>query len=95
MSWTLATVALAVLVVAAVSRRLTGGPITPAMVFVALGLLAGQHQTRRVADGLVALGVREGALETVTCNVSGAQGAASGTVTFTSAATKAPSIRHR
>jgi NhaP-type Na+/H+ or K+/H+ antiporter len=40
-SWTLATVALAVLVVAAVSRRLSGGPITPAMLFVALGLLAG------------------------------------------------------
>jgi NhaP-type Na+/H+ or K+/H+ antiporter len=40
-SWTLATVALVVLVVAAVSRRLSGGPITPAMLFVALGLLAG------------------------------------------------------
>jgi sodium/hydrogen antiporter len=40
-SWTLASVALAVLVVAAVSRRLSGGPITPAMLFVALGLLAG------------------------------------------------------
>jgi sodium/hydrogen antiporter len=41
MSGTLATVALAVLVVAAVSRRLSGGPITPAMLFVGLGLLAG------------------------------------------------------
>jgi NhaP-type Na+/H+ or K+/H+ antiporter len=40
-SWTLATIALAVLAVAAVSRRLSGGPITPAMVFVALGLIAG------------------------------------------------------
>jgi NhaP-type Na+/H+ or K+/H+ antiporter len=39
--WTLATVALAVLVVAAVSRRLSGGPITAAMLFVALGLIAG------------------------------------------------------
>jgi hypothetical protein len=41
MSWTLATVALAVLAVAAVSRRLSGGPLTPAIAFVALGLLAG------------------------------------------------------
>jgi NhaP-type Na+/H+ or K+/H+ antiporter len=40
-SWTLAAVALAVLIVAAVSRRLSGGPITPAMLFVALGLIAG------------------------------------------------------
>ncbi len=41
MSWTLATVALAVLVVAAISRRLSGSWITPAILFVALGLLAG------------------------------------------------------
>jgi NhaP-type Na+/H+ or K+/H+ antiporter len=40
-SWSLATVALIVLAVAAVSRRLSGSPITPAMAFVALGLLAG------------------------------------------------------
>jgi NhaP-type Na+/H+ or K+/H+ antiporter len=40
-SWTLATIALAVLVVAAISGRLTGTPITPAMLFVGLGLLAG------------------------------------------------------
>jgi sodium/hydrogen antiporter len=39
--WNLATVALAFLLVAAISRRLSGGPLTPAMLFVAFGLLAG------------------------------------------------------
>ena len=39
--WTLAIVAAAVLAVAAVSRRLSGTPITPAMVFVAIGVLVG------------------------------------------------------
>lgn len=41
MSWTLAIVALAVLAIAAVSRQLSGTPVTPAMVFVAIGVLAG------------------------------------------------------
>jgi sodium/hydrogen antiporter len=41
MGWTLALVALALLGVAAVSRRLSGTPVTPAMVFVAFGLLFG------------------------------------------------------
>jgi sodium/hydrogen antiporter len=41
MGSTLAVVALAVLAVAAVSRHLAGGVVTPAMVFVALGLLVG------------------------------------------------------
>ncbi len=41
MSWSLAIVALAVLGVAAVSRRLSGTPVTTAMVFVALGVLIG------------------------------------------------------
>ena len=48
MEWALAIVALALLAVAAVSRRLSGTPITPAMVFVAVGLLAGP----KVLDGL-------------------------------------------
>ena len=39
--WALAIVALALLAVAAVSRRLQGTPITPAIVFVIVGLLAG------------------------------------------------------
>jgi len=39
--WSLAIVALALLGVAAVSRRLVGTPVTPAMVFVAVGLLVG------------------------------------------------------
>ena len=39
--WSLALVALALLGVAAVSRRLAGTPITPAMLFVAFGLLVG------------------------------------------------------
>ena len=41
MEWTLAIVALALLGVAAISRRLSGTPVTPAMVFVAIGLLVG------------------------------------------------------
>ena len=41
MTWTLAIVALAVLAVAAVSRRLSSTPVTPAMAFVAIGLLVG------------------------------------------------------
>jgi NhaP-type Na+/H+ or K+/H+ antiporter len=40
-SWALTITALAVLGVAFVSRRLSGTPITPAMVFVAIGVLAG------------------------------------------------------
>jgi sodium/hydrogen antiporter len=41
MEWTLAIVALVLLGVAAVSRRLSGTPLTAAMVFVAAGLLIG------------------------------------------------------
>ncbi len=41
MNWELAIVAATVLAVAAVSRRLTGTPVTPAMVFVGAGLLLG------------------------------------------------------
>ena len=41
MEWSLALVALAVVVVAAVSQRLDGTPITPPMLFVAFGLLIG------------------------------------------------------
>jgi NhaP-type Na+/H+ or K+/H+ antiporter len=41
MSWQLAIVGLAVLVVAGSSKRLTNTPVTPAMVMVALGVLAG------------------------------------------------------
>jgi NhaP-type Na+/H+ or K+/H+ antiporter len=39
--WTLAIVALALLGVAAISRRLSGTPVTSVMVFVAIGLLVG------------------------------------------------------
>ncbi len=41
MSWSLALVALALIGVAAVSRRLEGTPVTPAMLFTGFGLLAG------------------------------------------------------
>lgn len=41
MQWSLALVALALLAVAAISRRLSGTPVTPAMVFVGFGLLIG------------------------------------------------------
>ncbi len=41
MDWSLAIVAVTLLGVAAISRRLSGTPVTAAMVFVAVGLLAG------------------------------------------------------
>jgi sodium/hydrogen antiporter len=41
MEWTLAIVSLSLLAAAAVSRKLSGTPVTPAMVFVAIGLLVG------------------------------------------------------
>jgi sodium/hydrogen antiporter len=49
MKWSLAIVAAAVLAVAAVSRRLTGTPVTPAMAFVAIGLLAGPLVADQIA----------------------------------------------
>ncbi len=48
MEWAVALVALALVGVAAVSRRLSGTLLTPAMVFVAFGLLAGPE----VLDGI-------------------------------------------
>ena len=48
MDWALALVALALLGVAAVSRRLSGTPLTPAIVFVAFGLLVGP----KLLDGI-------------------------------------------
>ncbi len=41
MDWSLTTVALALIAVAAVSKRLSGSPITPAIVFVSIGVLVG------------------------------------------------------
>jgi NhaP-type Na+/H+ or K+/H+ antiporter len=43
MEWALAIVALALLAVAAISRLLSGSPVTAAMLFVAVGLVAGSH----------------------------------------------------
>jgi NhaP-type Na+/H+ or K+/H+ antiporter len=48
MDWALALVALALLGVAAISQRLSGTPVTPAMLFVAFGLLVGP----RALDGI-------------------------------------------
>ncbi len=48
MEWLLVIGALALLGVAAVSRRLSGTPLTPAMLFVGIGLLAG----RKVLGGI-------------------------------------------
>ena len=48
MEWALAIVALALLAVAALSRRLSGTAVTPAMLFVAIGLLVGPQ----VLDGI-------------------------------------------
>jgi sodium/hydrogen antiporter len=41
--WSLAIVALALLGVASISRRLSGTPVTPTMLLVAIGLLVGPH----------------------------------------------------
>ena len=41
MDWSLTIVALALIAVAAVSKRLSGSPITPAILFVSIGLLVG------------------------------------------------------
>ena len=48
MEWSLAIVALALLGVAAISRRLSGTPVTPTMVLVIIGLLVGPQ----VLDGV-------------------------------------------
>ena len=48
MGWPVALVALALLGVAAVSRRLAGTPVTPTMVFVAFGLLVGPQALDRI-----------------------------------------------
>src|SRR4051795_8174536 len=48
MEWALALVALALIGVAAISGRLSGTPITPAMLFVAFGLVVGPQ----VLDGI-------------------------------------------
>ena len=41
MEWSLTIVALALIAVAAVSKRLSGTPITPAILFVSIGLVVG------------------------------------------------------
>jgi NhaP-type Na+/H+ or K+/H+ antiporter len=48
MEWSLTIVALALIAVATVSKRLSGSPITPAMLFVSIGLLVGP----KVLDGV-------------------------------------------
>jgi len=48
MGWPVALVALALLGVAAVSRRLSGTPVTPPMLFVAFGLLVGPKALDRI-----------------------------------------------
>ena len=48
MEWSLTIVALALIAVAAVSKRLSGSPITPAILFVSIGLLVGP----KVLDGI-------------------------------------------
>ena len=67
MKWDLALAALAVLLVAAVSRRLEGTPVTPAMAFMVIGLLIGpliidgidlgttSHELRTLAEATLAV----------------------------------------
>jgi NhaP-type Na+/H+ or K+/H+ antiporter len=56
MKWELAIIAGGVLVVAAISRRLTGTPVTAAMMFVAIGVLVGPL----VLDGVTSAPASEG-----------------------------------
>ena len=56
MQWELAIIAGGVLAVAAISRRLTGTPVTAAMVFVAVGVIVGPL----VFDGVTAVPTGEG-----------------------------------
>jgi NhaP-type Na+/H+ or K+/H+ antiporter len=58
MEWALATVALALLAVAAVSRLLSGSPVTPAMVLVGCGLLVGPEVLRGLDLGSTSSTVR-------------------------------------
>jgi len=58
MKWELAIVAATVLAVAAVSRRLTGTPVTPAMVFVLVGVLLGPLVIDEVTAAPTGGGVR-------------------------------------
>ncbi|HEY8302954.1 MAG TPA: cation:proton antiporter [Solirubrobacteraceae bacterium] len=59
MDWGLATVGLALLLVAAVSRRLSGTPITTPMVVVAIGVLAGPLVFADLTVGPTSSTVRE------------------------------------
>jgi sodium/hydrogen antiporter len=58
MKWELALIAATVLAVAAVSRRLTGTPVTPAMVFAVVGVLAGPLVIDAVTAAPTGAGVR-------------------------------------
>jgi NhaP-type Na+/H+ or K+/H+ antiporter len=58
MKWDLAILAATVLAVAAVSRRLTGTPVTPAMVFVCVGVLVGPLVIDEVMAPPTGAGVR-------------------------------------
>jgi sodium/hydrogen antiporter len=66
MQWSLALVALALLAVAAISRRLSGTPVTPAMLFVAFGLLvAPVFHGSDVATGVTVRALAEATLALV------------------------------
>ena len=58
MKWELAIVAASVLAVAGVSRRLTGTPVTSAMVFVVIGVLVGPLVIDQVTAAPTGEGVR-------------------------------------
>jgi NhaP-type Na+/H+ or K+/H+ antiporter len=64
--WELAIVALALLAVAAVSKRLEGTPVTPAMAFVAVGILFGPKLAGGVDASPSGLGVKTLAEATLT-----------------------------
>ena len=59
MKWELAIVGATVLIVAGVSRRLTGTPVTPAMVFVLAGVLVGPLVIDEVTAAPTGSGVQD------------------------------------
>ena len=63
MEWALAAIALTLIAFGVVSRRVDGTPITPAIIFVGIGLLVGTQAldlARRVADRRVGEAARRG-----------------------------------
>jgi hypothetical protein len=66
LEWTLAIVALAVLAIAALSPRISSGPLTPAILFVAIGIIVGPRVLGEADVSLLSMSVRTLAEATLT-----------------------------